>query len=297
MIDDVIKSISQAETDFDRTAAKAQKIALDKVLTLTKELDTKNGRIIPNAKNLKTVARLRKMLEGAIFSREYKQSVDKLSKSFETIESGMTGYYSTLSDKLPAREKYTIMRGQAVENAVTGLSQAGIEANVTGRIREMLLTSVTTGARYNDMVEQMRTHLTDTPDQTGALRRYSQTYVTTALSQYVGQYNKMMSDDLGLEWYAYRGSLKATSRPFCTLLVKKEWVHVSELPDLIKGKIDGEQVPIYEKTGLPAGMISGTTTDNLIVNCGGWNCDHNFYPVIEKRVPESVRLKIKPTKE
>ncbi|MDR2801816.1 MAG: hypothetical protein LBB31_01190, partial [Prevotellaceae bacterium] len=63
----------------------------------------------------------------------------------------------------------------------------------------------------------------------------------------------------------------------------------------MKGKIDGHQCRIYDKTGLPYGMKEGTNVDNFTANCGGWNCGHQLVPLREESVPERVRdaMKIK----
>jgi len=69
-------------------------------------------------------------------------------------------------------------------------------------------------------------------------------------------------------------------------------VHISEIPELLEGHIDGYDCEIYEKTGLPKGMIEGTTPENFIVNRGGWNCGHELIPVDELTVPKVVRDRI-----
>jgi hypothetical protein len=98
---------------------------------------------------------------------------------------------------------------------------------------------------------------------------------------------------LNVEWYVYRGTNLTTTREFCELLTKKEYVHKSEIPELLKGHIDGHQCRIYDKTGLPYGMKEGTNADNFIVNRGGWNCGHQLIPVRTEAVPEAIRNRVK----
>lgn len=69
-------------------------------------------------------------------------------------------------------------------------------------------------------------------------------------------------------------------------------MHKSEIPEIVKGRIDGHQCEIYERTGLPKGMIAGTTAENFMVNCGGWNCGHKLVLVSEVVVPKEVRERI-----
>ncbi|MGM9818733.1 MAG: hypothetical protein ACI30B_07120 [Paludibacteraceae bacterium] len=110
-------------------------------------------------------------------------------------------------------------------------------------------------------------------------------------SIFTGQNNKLLTDDLDTEWFMYTGSNIETTREFCQHLTEKKYIHRSEIPTILTGKIDDHQCAIYEKTGLPYGMIDGTTPENFQVNCGGWNCRHQLVPVADAVVPADVRAK------
>ncbi len=135
----------------------------------------------------------------------------------------------------------------------------------------------------------MHEHLTTTDKNQGALSKYANTYATTAMSQYVGENNRLLTNDLGLEWFEYVGSNIETTREFCEHLTEKRYIHKSEIKTILKGEIDGHQCEIYEKTGLPKGMIEGTTEQNFQVNCGGWNCRHQLVPVAKEAVPKNEK--------
>jgi hypothetical protein len=98
--------------------------------------------------------------------------------------------------------------------------------------------------------------------------------------------------DLGLKWFAYRGSNIKTTREFCLHMTKKEYIHESEFETVLSGNIDCHQCRIYERTGLPQGLIEGTTPENFPTYRGGWNCQHGLYPVPEIMVPKKVREKL-----
>lgn len=106
---------------------------------------------------------------------------------------------------------------------------------------------------------------------------------------FTAQNNKLLTDDLDTEWFMYTGSNIETTREFCQHLTEKKYIHRSEIPTILTGKIDDHQCEIYEKTGLPYGMIDGTTPENFQVNCGGWNCRHQLVPVADAVVPADVR--------
>ncbi|MBQ7388047.1 MAG: hypothetical protein IJW01_01540 [Paludibacteraceae bacterium] len=106
---------------------------------------------------------------------------------------------------------------------------------------------------------------------------------------FTAQNNKLLTDDLETEWFMYTGSNIETTREFCQHLTEKKYIHRSEIPTILTGKIDDHQCEIYDKTGLPYGMIEGTTPENFQVNCGGWNCRHQLVPVADAVVPADVR--------
>ena len=174
-----------------------------------------------------------------------------------------------------------------------GVFGSGLKANVTDKLNDILLRAVTTNAKFSDLQEELRAHLLGKDGGQGAFARYATTYATTALSQFTGQNNKLLTDDLDCEWFMYVGSNKETTREFCSHLTAKKFVHRSEIPDLLKGKIDDYQCAIYPKTNLPYGMIEGTTPDNFQCNCGGWNCRHQLIPVADAVVPLSIRQRLK----
>jgi hypothetical protein len=122
------------------------------------------------------------------------------------------------------------------------------------------------------------------------LQRYVKTYANTAINQFSAEYNKTISDDLGLEWYGYNGSLLTTSREFCDKCVEKKYIHVSEFPALIKGDFGAlGEIHITKSTGLPDGMMAGTDETNLVRRRGGWNCGHQMIAVAESVVPQGIK--------
>lgn len=177
------------------------------------------------------------------------------------------------------------------------LMGSGLKANVTDKLNEILLRAVTSGAKFADLQEELRTHLLGKDGGQGAFARYATTYATTALSQFTGQNNKLLTDDLDTEWFMYVGSNKETTRPFCEACTRKKYIHRSEIHTLLTGHIhiaggDDVDVPIYAKTGLPYGMIEGTNEENFQINVGGWNCRHQLVPVADAVVPKNIREEI-----
>lgn len=290
---EIIKQIETTNSKFGSVVDAAQKVMLREVLTLTKDLELSNGRILPTVGNLKKIANIKSKLNKAVLSKEYLSGVKDLLKSFESIQSTQLGYFKTISDGQTTKQKYDLVRGMAIENTAAQLTESGIDANVTSKLKDMLLRSVTSGGLYRDLVGEVSEFLTNTEKSPGALSRYAKTYTTTALNQFAGQTNKLILEDSGAEWFRYIGSDIETTREFCDLMTDKDYFHKSEIPELLKGHIDGKKCEIYDKTGLPKGMIEGTNKDNFFVNRGGWNCGHHIVPVLTFTVPNNLRDKFK----
>jgi hypothetical protein len=174
---------------------------------------------------------------------------------------------------------------------VNGLVGAGLEQALAQGIIDELRNAVLAGESYSELAKRLQAIQT-TPTNAGLLTKHSKTYAHDAINDFMGQRNKIIGEDLRLEWYMYVGSNLITTREFCKHLTKKKYIHESEIPDILAGKIDGHQCEIYSKTHLPYGMIAGTNTSNFSIYRGGWNCGHQLVPVAPEAVPADVRAKI-----
>jgi hypothetical protein len=165
---------------------------------------------------------------------------------------------------------------------------------VSNKVKDVLIQNVTTGGSYTNFLKQIREHLTTSKSGDGALMKYSKQITTDSLNQYSAQYTQLVSQDLQLVWYKYVGSLRKTSRPFCRAMIEAKdgcmpYVHVSQIPELLKGVVCGKATPLSKKTGLPVGMIPGTNPANFQLLRGGYSCNHQFSPVSAALVPKSLR--------
>lgn len=294
---DVIDTLDNAADSFDGIATKEQKKIYDEVVSLAKDLKTKNGKVIQSIENLKLLTKIKAHLAALSKDKEWVAGITQFAQYFGHLQKMQNEYYSqhftesTLG--MDFKKKNELMRKMAVQNTMEALMGDGLKANVTDKLNDILLRAVTSGSKFADLQHELHAHLMGENGGKGAFARYATTYATTALSQFAGQHNKLVTDDLGLEWFMYTGSNKETTREFCEHLTEKKYIHKSEIPTILTGKIDDHQCAIYDKTGLPLGMIAGTTPENFQCNCGGWNCRHQLVPVHELAVPANIRAKFK----
>lgn len=300
---DMLNKVDNASDQFAGVITKTEKAIFDSAVALIKKLDIDSqGHIRTTTANLKLLSDIKSRLGKLTKSKEYLKGVKELVKAFDDIYHAQVSYYSTqfakktLSDN--AKKKFAAMQRIAVTNTIEGLTGSGVNANVTEELSKILLRAVTTGAKYSDLVDEFRSKLISSGDNISTLAKYANTYATTALTQYAGQNNKLFTDDLGTEWFEYVGSQIETTRELCnTLLEHHPYIHKSEIKDILAGRITDQQtgevieIGMNPKTGLPKGMIEGTTPDNFQVNVGGWNCRHQLVPIAKEAVPENIRAK------
>lgn len=292
-----LEELIQSRIDqFNSKMPGIQRQAFDKILDLTGDLDTSNGRIKPSIKNIKLIAKIKQELNKTIFSKDYADDLDELIKSYEQITRLQNAYFTATVGKFTVPKVLAEVQNLAIEGVVDSLGDVGIDANFTSPVRDILVKNVTTGGSKAEFIEEVRRFVMGAEGVDGRLVKYSGQVVTDSLNQFSRNYGQIITDDLGLEWYSYDGSIKDTTRPFCKALVDAKsgcmrYIHKSQLDEIINGQICGKQVPIYDKTGLPHGMIPGTNVANLQTNAGGYNCNHSLNAVSSAVVPKALRDK------
>lgn len=294
-MEELLKQLNEAVERFNSSLNVIQADVLAEVELLVKGIEVSGGNVVQSVSNLRKINQLKSTINRVVISPEYTQRVIDFGKAFNTVTDIQESYFASLVENFSAPEVLAEIKRIAIEDTVAGLTEAGIEANVSNKIATILKQNIEQGNKYSDMVKELKTFIEGNAETLGALEKHASTITTDALNQYAATYNKIVSDDLGMDWFMYVGALVGGSRDICEELVAKKYVHRSELPGIVKGKIDGKQIPINPKTKLPYGMIPGTTADNFQVRRGGYKCNHLLMPTSEERVPENIKSKINKT--
>lgn len=281
---ELLDTIDSSIKKFIKSLPDAQDAAYKKIVALLKELDTVDDKLKNNVSNWKKIGRIKNELESVILNKTYTSSVGDFLATYDLVSEIQDGYFSKITESFSPAKVLEEIKIQNIAVTADALTEQGINQSVIEPIKTILQTNIASGGSYASLTEQLRAEMLGTDELDGSLLRYARTYATDAINQYSAQYTKTISDDLGLEWFRYAGSLIKTSRPFCVALHDKEYFHKSELPQIVKGYIDGKKVST-------AGMIDGTTAENFQVNRGGWNCGHLCMPIPEESVPKNLRDK------
>jgi len=229
-----------------------------------------------------------------MLDKGYKDEIKKFTQAYNGVQELSNKYFASFGKASgDVKKKLEILKNTAVESTINNLAETGLQIGVTNGLRNILKTNITGGGSYVDLTKELKDYITGTPEQTGKVSQYVRTYATTSINQFSAEYNKALAQDLGLEWYQYEGSLLETSRPFCKMAVDKHYIHVSEFPTILKGDFGPlGTVKLYDKTGLPEGLMEGTDPDNFPRRRGGWNCGHQLIAVDSLLVPTAKKLAV-----
>ncbi len=292
-IKEILKAIEGSVADFQKAIPGIQADVSEELFNQLKELQVQGGRVLNSVQNLKLIGEIKNKLERLIIRNGYKDSVKQFIAAFDVISDLHLQYFSQFNAKYKPAKTLPFIRDQAVDKTINGLIGQGLQANIIDRVGEILSSNITTGGSYGSLNEQLRASVKGSGDTEGILERYTKTITTDAINQYSAQYHETIAMDLGWDWGRYIGSNLETTREFCELLTAKEWVHRSELPEIVKGHIDGHSCKL-NKQGLPLGMIPGTDASNFKVRRGGYNCGHQFFWTPDSAVPVDVKARVTP---
>lgn len=302
---DILKKINDSIYNMNKRIPAIQKDIYDSLQEDLMKLDLQDGRIKTTVKNLSLINSIKNKLNRLILTDEYKAEVKEFAKSFNEITGLQNQYWRGIESSFKAKPLLQAIKEQAVSDTVSKLTEAGIGANIAEPIADILRTNITTGGSYKDLTKQLRESLVNTQTP-GTLEKYVGQITTDAVNQYSAQYTQVVASDLGYQWFKYDNTDINSTRPWCDAMTDQPYFHISQIPKLIKGegltyfnKKSGERepVPIYDKTGLPTGMIPGTDASNIFVRRGGYNCGHQIRPVNEKQVPADIVAKVKASPE
>jgi hypothetical protein len=287
----LITHIEKSISDFQKRVPGIQENVFNSLIEELKNLGTQNGKVLNSVQNLKLINGLKNKIERLIISEGFRDDVKKFINAFNVVESLNQQYFADFNYKFKPSKTLPIIKEAAIDKTLNDLLSQGLEVNVVDKVYSILNDNTTTGGSYASLTNQLRQSIVGTKESEGILQRYSKTITTDAINQYSAQYHDVLAQDLNLNWGRYIGSDLVTSREFCIWLRKKEWVHRSELPEILRGDIDGHQCKL-NKQKLPLGMIPGTNVDNFKIRRGGWNCGDQFFWVPDSAVPPNIKQRV-----
>lgn len=292
-IDKLLETLDQSVITFTDGLPDVQQKTFDKLLMLIKDLKTDvRGNIVNNVENIKKIQEIKNEVDNLILTKPYLKKVENFTKVYSTVAEINNNYFSAITTAFKPKPVLKEILKANVATTVEQLTETGIASSYGDTIKNILLQNITTGGSYADLANILRDTIIGKDGEDGVLIKYAKQIATDSVNRFNAQYTHSITADLGLEWYQYTGTIIKTSRPFCEALKQKKYFHRNEIPELLRGHIGNDTVPIYEKTGLPYGMDKNTTIENFIILRGGHNCGHQIFPIMDSAVPDSVKQEV-----
>lgn len=270
--------------NFSEDIPELQNQVFRRVSVLLKDLDLRRGNVKATAANLRKINRIKREIERLVLSDKYLKDVKTFTEAFNKGTTLQTAYFATIKKDFTTPQFIETLRQASIDNTKVALTEAGIRANVVDKAGEIIQTNITERAAFSSLIDDMRIFLTETPENVGALKRYTSQIVTDSLNVYTAEYNRFVSDSLDLQWFIYSGSLIKDSREFCKSLIKKQFVHKSEFGKVSRGNFIPKPKDLK-------GLKPNTNAETLQINRGGFNCRHLLTPIAEEFVPKELVAK------
>lgn len=282
---DIVNLIQSNIDEFSNSIEPIQKKLYEKVSALLKDLSLDaEGNIKQTSTNVDIINSVKTELSSVVNNPSYQKNVAGIKSSLDDVNDLQSDYFSKIDDSVNTPTVVDAVKNQSFDSAVSSLTEAGINENVVGGALDIVSHGITEGTSFADMNDSLRTFMIGNDKLDGKLLSYSKQIVSDTLQTASRNYNSIMTDKLGLEWYIYVGALVSDSRPWCIEMEKKKYIHVSELASCCRGVIDGKKVSLQ-------GLMPDTNKDNVISRCGGFNCEHSMMPISSESVPSNIRRK------
>jgi hypothetical protein len=235
----------------------------DKILDLIiKELSTYqvDGKFIFDADNIDNIDQVDKVIEKVLKDKGYYDNIEDYSKDFEGALSDSVKEYS----KFGAKSDNLLKRFNKIvfDNFKNQMIFGFTETNIKQPIKTALINYVGSGGNFKDFK-------TSVVDLVSAKKL--ETNVDLVARELVFQYKRsqqaQLANKFNVKYFRYVGGEIDTTRPFCDKRVGN----------------------IYTKDEIQSwaskdwgGKKEGTTSTNIFINLGGYNCRHSLIPVSEE---------------
>lgn len=271
-IDNVIDS---KVNKFLEGVDKTQKSIYDNLLSMVKELKlNKDGTIKQTVANLKLANRIRATVENIVINPEYEKKVSEFLESYDSVKEINDSYLKTIEKTFdPNKLIYQTVKDQAVTQMTDSLLTAGINENVIKPVEQIVVNSITEGASFSDMVDQLKNNILDDNENLGTLRRYASQITWDGTQIFNRSYTMAFAKDTKKEWWRYSSGLVKDSRSYCRRR-QGRYFHTKEIEDSASERWSGK--------------MKGTNSSSIFRYCGGYNCRHHYTPVLIDIVPKAV---------
>jgi len=292
IIEQKIDRLDSVPAKFSNAVQRSQKQQLNAILKLLSGLDVKGGVIQSTDANFALVEEISSSLGKVIFGTDYVSAVTEYAAEFRTQADITQSYYTELLGRNVSDKKlYSNMLAASQADAVNLLNIDALQTNLSGRLKNILLSSVANNQSQADLIAALSEEIIGSPEREGSLLRYVKQIARDFYNIGDSRYTNIIAEDLGMEFYMYSAGKVKDSREFC-LAREGRIYHKSEIElwTTTKGSEESNPVPHGKQW---QGRHPDTNPATIWYYRGGYNCMHSFLPLLPDQVPPEVKDRVK----
>lgn len=200
------------------------------------------------------------ILDKSVLPLSTKELLKELPANAELVNGYFAATFKEFSLSKPIYKAVTDFYVQYTADAMIG---QGVNQQFKQGIVDILRQGVKNGISTTEAKKQILKYVVEDDK----LAKQASQVASDALHQYNAEYTEVLTHDLGLSHYYYKGTKIDTTRQFCASRVGKYFTE-KEVEGWASLKWDGK--------------IPGTTAKNIKMLRGGYNCRHLLVPVSEE---------------
>lgn len=279
---------SRLQSVPDELATKAELVQKDLIKQLIRQLDSlerEDGKIKISTRNIAKIQTIAEDLSKFLFDKtEYSLALKSFAGEFN-IQAALSGdYLKLIQGDFQDKEIYKANLQLSQKLTIELLTKSGINQALINPLKEILQSSVTSGSSFGDAISTLTDFIIGTKVKDGTLLSHIKQIAYDGFAFSDRNYLKLVTQDLGYEFYQYFGGLLKDSRCFCVQRAGKIF-HTREI------EYWGETPSLWDKKAgcsHGGGMVLETTSSTIWTYAGGYNCQHSIVPVAYSSVPKQV---------
>jgi hypothetical protein len=269
----IIRKIQQIQLDIENGMAdslpKVFKTLSNEVIDLASELslDPKD-----RAKTLREMVKLKKDIADTIVNNAaYQTEVVAVINGYKALAEASNEYLSLILDDFsPKTELYKAILETNIEVTKDALIGSGIRNNFSNAIQEVLKSNIAGVSNRAELNKTLRQFIEGTEKDLPFLQRYVKQTTNDSVMAFNAEYIQTVSEDLGVEYYFYAGTIIEDTRPFCSARTGRFFT-TDQVRKWGDPKLDW------------VGRMSGTNANTIFIYRGGYNCRHQLWPVSQEQ--------------
>lgn len=274
IIEEKLKRLESVPDAFAKKLTRVETAYLKAVYVLLSQLEQADGQILLNRRNLELLSEIEVALKEVFLTRtDYISIVNDYIKEFDKQAIINNSYFAKAfkEKQIPDIAKEVLRRKK--ENTLNLLLGEKLDVDFINPLREQIDMAVTSKASYSETLNAIQDIITGNAEIDSKLATYAKQITHDSFAISDRAYTKIVSDEIGAEWFNWAGTTISTSRTIC-LENHNKYFHKKEI----------EAMAVREW----GGKMPGTNAQTIFETVGGFNCRHSLLPSSIFIVPKEV---------